>query len=272
MRSLAAVLGLGLLLTACGSPAGDDGDGGTALPAEPGALVLRVAYTGGYVTPETTVSRLPLVSVYSDGRVVTEGPVPAIYPGPAWPNVQVADLPDGGVQELVDAALAAGVAETGDLGEPPLADAATTRFTLVTDGETHVRDVYALDFTDGGYTAEQQSARDALTDLVERLTVLDGGTAAYEPTAVAAIASPYTPGDATLPDRSPVEWPGPDLPGETVGPGVACVLATGEQTAAVTTAARDADGLTPWTSGGQQWAVTFRPLLPDEQDCTDLGG
>lgn len=271
MRCLVAVVGLGLLLAGCGSPAADGG--AAALPADPGALVLRVEYTGGFVTPTTTVSRLPLVSVYADGRVITEGPVAAIYPAPAWPNVQVADLPDGGVQELVAAARDAGVTETGDLGSPNVADAATTRFTLVTDGETHVRDVYALELTGTGegYTAEQQAARQALADLVERLTATDAPSTSYEPTAVAALAGPYVPADdELLADRPAVDWPGPELPGDPVAPGVGCVVATGEQAAAVTAAAQAADGLTPWAGGGQQWAVAFRPLLPDESSCADL--
>lgn len=269
-RAVVATLGLTLVLAACGTPADD---GGNALPAEPDALVLRVEYTGGYVSPTTTVSRLPLVSVYADGRVITEGPVPAIYPGPAWPDVQVAELPDGGVQELVTAAVDAGVTETGDLDDPTIADAAITRFTLVTDGQTHVRDVYALEIPDVAvFTAEQQAARQALTDLVARLTAIDAPTTAYEPTAVAALSSPWVPGDdESLPDRPAVDWPGPLLPGETVGPGVGCVVATGDQAAAVTTAAQAADTLTPWTSASATWAVSFRPLLPDETGCADLG-
>ena len=104
-------------------------------PAADG-LVLRVEHVGGFVTPTTTAARLPLVSVYADGSVITEGPVVLIYPGPALPNVQVAEIDDAAVQDLVDRALAAGVAETSDLGMPPVADAPSTRFTLVTADRT----------------------------------------------------------------------------------------------------------------------------------------
>ena len=34
--------------------------------------------------------------------------------------------------------------------------------------------------------------------------------------------------------------------------------------------AEDANANTPWTSGGNQFTVTFRPLLPDETGCADL--
>src|ERR687894_11263 len=99
--------------------AGSPGSSSPPVPLPPaGSLVLRVEYTGGFVTPDTTAARLPLVSLYADGRVYTEGPVAAIYPGPALPNVQVTPVPQETVQQLAEQAMAAGVAETGDLGTP----------------------------------------------------------------------------------------------------------------------------------------------------------
>ncbi len=65
-------------------------------------------------------------------------------------------------------------------------------------------------------------------------------------------------------------WPGPPLPGEPIAPGVGCVVATGDQAAAVVEAATAATALTPWSDGGSTWSVTFRPLLPDETGCADL--
>jgi hypothetical protein len=38
----------------------------------------------------------------------------------------------------------------------------------------------------------------------------------------------------------------------------------------VLAAAKSAKSITPWTSGGRQWTVVFRPLLPDEAGCADL--
>jgi hypothetical protein len=260
------------------------------LPADPGALVLRVEQVGGFVTPETNLSRVPVYSLYADGRLITDGPVPAIYPGPALPNVQVQVVDAATVQELADRALAAGVAETTDLGAPPLADVPSTRFTLVTAAETHVREVYALGVgpprgePDDGLTEEQRAGRAELQDLLAALADVGqqpgpGGVPAvegYAATAVAAIARPWSaPADdvaaGLAPD--PVPWPGPPLPGVPVGglPVLGCVTATGDQAAAVLGAARTANALTPWsTPDGALWSVTFRPLLPDESDCADL--
>ena len=273
----AAVL---LALAACGERGGvatSTPGGAASTPAPDEGLVLRVEQTGGFVTPSVVAARLPTVSIYADGRVISEGPVAAIYPGPALPNLQEQHIDRGAVQDLVDRALAAGVAETADLGSPPVADATSTRFTLVTATDTYVREVYALWETPGGSTGltdEQQAARARLSDFLS--TVTDPPTsqdsAPYVPTAVAAVASPWVdPQDGLTPPELP--WPGPALPGEpTGGPAdVGCVTATGDQAQELLAAAASANAATPWvTPDGTRWSVLFRPLLPDESSCADL--
>jgi hypothetical protein len=180
-----------------------------SLPGDAHALVLRVEYTGGFVTPSMLHARLPIVSIYADGRVITEGPVPAIYPGPALPNLQMQEVGQDAVQELLDRALAAGVAETSDLGTPPVADATFTRFTAVTADDTYVREVYALweSAEGGGLTAEQEGARERLSELLTSLTDQSAATEPYAPESVSAVVSPWSdPGDGL----SQPEQPGPD--------------------------------------------------------------
>jgi hypothetical protein len=279
--ALAATVLLGL--AACGERGGTAAPGPTPtseLPAASDGLVLRAELTGGFVTPSALAGRLPLVSVYADGRVLTEGPVAAIYPGPALPNVQEQHLARDAVQDLVDRAVDAGVTETADLGSPPIADAPSTRFTLVTGSETYVREVYALWETPpegSGLTDDQRAARKELGDFLTQLHDPPGGiedSAPYVPTEVAAIATPWVdPQDGlTQPE---VAWPGPALPGEPTGglPDTTCVTATGDQARAVLTAAASANAATPWvTADGARWSITFRPLLPDESGCADLTG
>jgi len=285
----ASALGLALLLCGCAQRAGGAPAPGPdpELPGGPDALVLQVGYTGGFLTAEMLAARLPLVSVYADGRVVTEGPVIAVYPGPAWPNVQVQQIGPAGVRTLVERAQDAGATGTGDLGTPPVADAPSTRFTVTTASGTTVREVYAL-FESGapGLTGEQEAARAELRGLVDALTDLPGTlgpdavptAAPYDPAAVAAVVRPWSAADpdtgADLPQPE-ARWPGPPLPGEPLGPlpDVSCVTATGGQAPDLAAAARDATGLTPWvTDDGARWAVTFRPLLPHESGCADLTG
>lgn len=276
----AAVL---LVLAGCGErgAAGTPTPTPTPPPTQPAAtagLVMRIEYTGGFVGPAVTAGRLPLVSLYADGRVVTEGPMIEIYPAPALPNLQERRIQASAVQRLVDQALAAGVGDTTDLGSPPVADATATRFTVVTASHTYVREVYALIDTPvgaDGLTDEQRAARRRLSDLLDTVTGAAAGgseTTAYAPAAVAALVRPWTdPQDGmTQPDAA---WPGPALPGEPLGglPDLTCVTASGDQARALLTAAASARATTPWvTADGARWSVDFRPLLPDETGCADL--
>jgi hypothetical protein len=251
----------------------------TAEPAATAGLVLRVESTGGLAGPSATTGRLPLVSVYADGRVISEGPMIEIYPAPALPNLQQHRIDPAAVQDLVNRALAAGVADTSDLGSPPVADATSTRFTVVTASHTYVREAYALSETPAeadGLTEEQRSARKKLSDLVDTLTgtTADGDTTPYAPTAVAALATPWIdPQDGLA--QPEMAWPGPALPGEPLGglPERTCATASGDQAQTLLTAAASANANTPWVAGdGSRWTVAFRPLLPDESSCANLQG
>ncbi|NHC13050.1 hypothetical protein [Motilibacter deserti] len=273
------------LLAACGQ-AGEEAavtDDASTPDVVDSSLVLRVDHTGGFVTPQMLATRLPLVSVYADGRVITTGPQTAIYPGPALPNLQQRAIAREDVDKLVELALSKGVARTTDLGRPAVSDMANTRFMVVSGGQQHVLEAYALvqdDMASEQLTAAQKQARGELLELVDALTDLSatlGAEAvapeqAYAPAAVAAVAGPWTgPGDG-LPAQQAKEWPGPALPGEPLMAGdvLGCVTATGDQAAAVLATARDANAATPWSSGEQKWSVTLRPLLPDEDDCSAL--
>ncbi|TFV66464.1 hypothetical protein E4P40_25320 [Blastococcus sp. CT_GayMR20] len=285
--AVALLLGTAACAERTGSPGSASPSSAVALPdGDEGTLVLQAEFTGGFVTPETIPSRLPLASVYADGRVLVEGPVAAIYPGFAWPNVQVLDIGPDGVQALADRALAAGVAETDDLGMPPLADVPSTRFTLVTAEETYVREVYGLTETQGmpdtGLTEQQLAARGELSGLLDELTGLavseDGAPVpeSWTPAAVAAVVRPWTPSEEDIAQGltpEPRAWPGPPLPGEPLGPfpDLGCVTASGPEATAVIEAAKAANMLTPWLSAdGARWSLLFRPLLPHETSCADL--
>ncbi len=146
VRAGAALAAL-LLLAGCAQPGGATPMPYTAappsvsLPDDAAALVLRVEQVGGFLPPGAQLSRVPSYSLYADGRLISAGPVPAIYPGPALPNLQVQQLDEADVQALVDRALAAGVGGTADLGSPPIADMPSTRFTVTTAEGTVVREV-----------------------------------------------------------------------------------------------------------------------------------
>jgi hypothetical protein len=248
---------------------------------QPDDVVLRVDLVDGFIPREYLVTRLPKVSVYGDGRVITGGPVIDIYPYPALPNVLVQTISPAGVNALVVGALDHGVGNGADVGQPNIMDAASTRFTVLTDEGPLVSSANALFEGDGGLTAAQRSARSALRDLLDDLADLSktlgpdavGEQEPYQPKVLAAVSREWTAPDSTEAPAQPERaWPGPTLPGGPVGtiPGVGCVTVTGDDLDTVLDAARSADVLTPWTSDGRKWLVGFRPLLPEETSCANL--
>jgi hypothetical protein len=273
------------LLAGCAQSSADSAPE-AAPPSPPSApdadsVVLRVRHEGGFVPADLVPGRIPQVSVYGDGRVITQGPQIAVYPGPAMVNLQVQQLDPARVGELVDRAMAAGVRSGADFGRPGIADAPSTRVDVVHAGRKYTVAVEALseaDANDPRLTDAQKAARTKLATFVRELTELStapGAPAAqpYRPSAVAAIVRPYLkPADDVPRQPQPMAWPGPALPGESLTPQLklSCVTATGAEAGRVLAAAAKANANTPWTSGENRFSVTFRPLLPDETGCADL--
>jgi hypothetical protein len=302
IRLLLGVIPLALAAAACAGTAvyGRAGGAGNTPPSGAISAALRVDWVGGFVTPVMRATRAPLLAIYPDGRVIDEGPQIEIYPPPALPNLQLRRISAADVRRLVDRAVAAGIGTEQDFGQPPIADAPSTRFTIQTAGGVRTTEIPALMEADGsGLTAHQQSARRAVRNLFDDLTDLPAtlGSGAvsdstpYPPTAVAAFAEPWTQTDpgpcpsAQAPRSSPGAgpgiscggpparpWPGAALPGEPVGTrgDLSCVTARGAEARALLAAARTAVSTTPWTSGDRQWRVSLRPLLPDESGCAEL--
>ncbi|WP_430791993.1 hypothetical protein [Actinoplanes sp. G11-F43] len=275
-----------LMLGACARPgtADEAGSPGAAPVTEsttagPDTIALRVEYRGGFVPAESIPGRIPRFSVYADGRALSEGPVPAIYPGPALPNLQVITLSPEQVEKLTTEALAAGVKSGGDFGTPNVADIPSTRISVVTaEGEQSV-EVVALNEAapdDTSLTAEQHAARKKLTEFLaslDRLFAEATSPAAkpYQPAALAVLAQPYQDtGDGA--GGAAVAWPGPALPGPalTEQPKVDCLTVEGADKDAVWKLAEKANARTPWESAGKKYQIVFRPLLPDETSCDSL--
>jgi hypothetical protein len=270
------------LIAACARPDGvADGTGepkptgpASSAPADPDALVLRVERLSGLMAPAQMPGRFPLVSVYADGRLITQGPQIAIYPPPALSNVQVQRLDRAAVDGLLDKADAAGIRPGLDLGRPIVADAPTTRITVAIGGGTRTLEVVGLTEagpTDPRLTPVQREARAKVAAFVQEITGLPtaNGTPEGQPyrsASVAALSRPYVPASDGLPEPPhPFDWPGPPLPGTT-----GCVTVSGVDAGKVLAAAAGATAITPWRSGGRMWSVRFRPLLPDETGCADL--
>ena len=282
-RLAAVAVALLLFVTACAGETGSSPPPADAdRPVDPDTLVLRVDYTGGYLPATHILSRLPLISVYVDGRVITDGPMPDIFPRPAMPNVQQQTISPELVEVLVQKAVAAGVGTAVDFGRPTVTDMPSTRITIVTREGTRKLEVYALapdvDGLTDSLTGEQRMARKTLSDFLASLQDLPTKLGAGQPelypvSALAVVTTPYAlDRTADVPAQPEVAWPGPALPGQVpdANLGVGCVTVTGSEATAALALAAKANVLTPWTWGGKRWSLEFRPILPDESGCTDL--
>jgi hypothetical protein len=236
---------------------------------------------GGFVPVDYTFTRMPEITVYGDGRVITQGATPAIYPPYALPAIAQSRLSADAVDQLVRLAIEAGIGDNDDYGTPPVADVPDTHFVVVSDQGVRETTVYALGFEAPDLTPAQQAARGKLRAFADKLADLAKTVGAdkladeglYEPTSVALIVRASSGAtDPTLP-QAPRDWPGPALPGQELGQGLglSCLTVSGADMATVLEAAASANMLTPWVWEGSSYLVAFRPLLPDESSCADLG-
>jgi hypothetical protein len=296
-------LALGFGLAACGtaeSPPGGGGSGSgsgsittsapssssTTLPkgsiSHPtGAdeVVLRVSTGGGFVPIEYNYTMIPEFTLYGDGRIIVTGPTTLQYPGPALPNLQTTVVSDETMQAILAAAKKAGLFQNGvDYGQPGVTDVGTTTITVNADGTTYTSQIYALGFEDtNGLTMEQQQARATIDDLRGKLTDPSTLTTeqltweSYDYTALAVysrlVDATATTGQTDVQPKN-LPWPLADLAtaGEEVpnSSGMRKVVVTGDDLQTLNPLLDKATQITLWQSGGNDYNLWFRPLLPDE--------
>jgi hypothetical protein len=290
MRSrliFAVVLTIGTLASACANASTDAGTGdGGDISYHTGAsqVILRIEQGGGFVPIEWNLTNMPTFSLFGDGLAVTPGAQIEIYPGPALPALSQVRLTPEAIQLLLQKAVDAGLdvdRDYTDLGSVGIADAATTTFTLIIDGQVHTTNVYALGLLDtqpDGMSSEEFRARQdllAFQNEVMDLTWLPEGTVSddgmFEPSGLRVFVGDYRPDDALV--EPPIDWPltpGLSAFGDPVhnGPeGMRCGAVTGDDAAELMPLVEQANQLTPWVSDGGRYALLLRPLLPDETGC-----
>lgn len=304
-RIALAVSAIALLGAACGkaSPSGPGGDptttgGGTTTPpttapvgiSHPGGstdLIVRIEDTGGFVAPQTLLVRLPTFSLYGDGTLLTIGAQTDIYPGPALPPILVQHLTEDGIQQVLQMAKDAGLLDKDAFYQDGgVADATTTVFTVTANGDTHVVQAYALGFDSGhgaGMSPDEVAARKALVKFENQMTNLDkvlpaGSIDTAQPWDPTGLRLFVTDGDPSTdgPHQNPIAWP-LDQPLSQFGSefakngepgfGTRCGTVTGDDLATLLPDVKMATQITPWTSEGKTYGITFRPLFPDESGC-----
>lgn len=283
---LLLALGLAAADAACGSGSAGAGDGGGSSitgpsgqaighPVGPEEIVIQVITGGGFVPIEYHLTLLPEFTLYGDGTVIVPGPVTAIYPGPALPNLQTTRISEQEIQALLSAAKEAGLFQNGfDYGSPGVADVPSTSIVINAEDKTYRSDIYALGFEDaGGLTLEQQQARAAVSTFRSKLDSLTLGPAEptwkpYDFSALAVFVRAIDPGWA--PDVQPnrLQWPLADLGqgGQETTPGFRKLIISGPDLARLRPLLAQATQITIWESGGKEYALAFRPLLPGETE------
>ncbi len=242
-------------------------------------VVLRFDEVGGFVPMEWIAARLPIFTLYGDGRVVfvqtTAGP-PARDDGViAGAPVRTAMLSEQQVQELLRYALTDGglaIART-DYSNGLVADAPTSVFTINAEGDSKTVSAYALGIE--GEPSTDTVVLERLSALADRLRDFDhGGSIASEP----YLAESYR--GVLIEQQGGAGGPVRDWPWKTIAPDDFSLpadpnaLPSGTRT--LTPDEVDAIGVDGFENGitngvwlqgpgGKVYSLVVRPLLPDEE-------
>jgi hypothetical protein len=273
-----------VLIAACGGAAPSP----SPEPTPPGdaKVLLRVTQVQA-LPPQATFGWLPSVVITLDGRVLTGGAVPAIFPGPlVYPIIERRITP-GGWAKIVAAARAAGLlsgAKDFTGGQMPPGSMAT-RLEIVADGR-----VYDVTGDPGRIMVcittpcvPQPGTPEAFGGFMSTLSNLEtflagdlGQDGLYVPAGFAIIAGP--PPDQQGLEQPPIGWPfaagfaafGKPL---TDGSGSRCGTVAGDGLGALRPALGAANQLTRWRDpvDGTFHGLVVRPLLPGDGDpCAGL--
>ena len=291
MRKMPSVLTIPLLVVGCvGAGGGGNPSGSTAPPTPPSTaltysvetgsdkLILRLSIDGGFVAPGFLLTRMPIVALYGDGRVIVGGPTVEIYPGPLLPNLRQLHVTPAEIQRILAAADADGLLGLdASYMATNIADASTSTFTTIVDGKTHSIGAYALG--EGGTIddAAATAARAKLLDFSNKITDLSkflgrtlGDAEAYAPTEMRVFIGPVPTADPAFPNPQVVNWPltvDPKSGRATINPGLSCLAVGGADLTAFLKAATGANVLTIWSTPSGRFSVSVRPLYPEESGC-----
>jgi hypothetical protein len=278
-RIVLLVASAAIAVGACGAAAPEVSSGSPVPSANPAGLILRATSEGGFIAPNAIRARLPIVSVYVDGRIMSEGVTPAIYPGPLLPSIVFRSVGADGAAAILKAAVDAGLTGSdGTYGPAPMPDAATTVIMVIHGGRQTVSRFGSLQPQPGGSDSNGPGSQvQAAATLLGRLMANDpfggtpGATGAYQPLGFQLFVAPGSPAptDQAL-VRPPVSWPlatplaafgqADSLGGDGARVGVV----VGADAATLGPILEAATQITPFLSGGKQWTIVARPLLPDE--------
>jgi hypothetical protein len=260
----------------------------SATPAGAG-FVIHASWTQA-LPPRAMFGNVPVMVVTADGRVLTQGAMIEIYPGPLVAPIVERPISPKGVAALLQAAKDAGILRPdGDFtggGLPP--GAAAGRLRIVADGVTYdlVGDTNATvpcPPTEScpapvpGTPAAFATFWYRLLDMASWLEPELGAEHEHTPASYAVIvAGPPEAWQGATPVVWPVADPALDAFGKPVRgePGTRCGIASGDLADALRAPFTQATQLTPFVataSASATHGLTVRPLLPgDEDPCANI--
>jgi hypothetical protein len=177
-------------------------------------VVLKLSFEGGLVPIGLAFLNTPSLLLSGDGRVFTPALVPAIFPGPLLPAINVRTITEDGVQSILGIAKSAGL-----LAAPPeypdrqnVADAPNTVLAINADGGSFVHSAYALGIgdTEIGDRKKLLDATTAMSDIEKAAGAANlGPDEPFVPTTYRFQARVVDPSELTGQDPAPtvVDWP-----------------------------------------------------------------
>lgn len=285
-RPTIASLLAAMLVAACSAGASPSPSPSPVPTPDPARFALRATVVQA-LPPLTTFAWLPSVFITGDLRVIVQGAVPAIYPGPLMTPLWQRQLTADGWRRLVDRASDLGLL-TGQQdftgGALPPGSAAGRLEILVGErlfeltgdpnqvprcGEARCPDPGPG--TPGAFAVFWQDLGDLQRWLADAL----GPEVQYRPAAYAILTGP-PPAEDPL-SAAPIPWPldtsleafGDPVVGE---PARTCGIAAGDDADRLRPLLETATQLTRWQDGARLWGLTVRPILPGETaPCSAFG-
>jgi hypothetical protein len=277
-----------VLVTACGS-GGEPSAPSPAVSAQPdSAYALRADFRQA-IPPQARFTWLPYAFITADGIAITQGAVPAIFPGPLVPPLFGAQLSDAGYDQIVERARSLGLlAGSGDFSPPePMPGSMSGTLGLLVDGAireltgdpnaniqcitTPCEAAPGTPEAFGSFWMEVGDLRSMVGDEL-------GSEGEYHPEAYALLIGVTPPDDAGI-EPQVVDWV-LDTPlaemGQAAGPDPSprCASVGGEDAATLEAAFARSNQLTMWVddSVDAPVSITVRPLLPGDDPCMELFG
>jgi hypothetical protein len=284
---LPPLLALAIIAAACGADGSSDTTSpttttppGTQVPlGNDEGVLLQLSYEGGFAPAEFIVNRVPAITLFTDGTLLSEGPTPAIFPGPALPNIQESVVDEKtmtDIQEMIDII---GFSDFTELRNNDaanfVADANDTVVRYFDGNGEHVFSVYALGIgalpnDPGRQVPDEILNLGLLVDLLNNAS-FTGASEPYQPTALQLVMlENAAPADPQFANSRP--WPFGDLTiGDFVGNGfLSCATIDGAAAANAVAALAGANSVTTYELDGTEHHVLARPLIPGETPCAML--